>query len=532
MSHAWSVKRPASHARIVGTRSSRRALTLHFDPMVAANSLPVYLTADVRRIETIAGVQADPPPLMERAGLAAAKLARDRLLAAGKSVLVLAGPGNNGGDGFVLARHLKSWWYRVAVVFTGERARLSGDAAAAHDAWLAAGGTISSQPPDGDVDLVVDALFGIGLEREIAGRYAELIEYIDRQPGTVLAIDIPSGLHADSGRVLGRAVRADHTVTFIALKPGLLTLDGPDHCGELHVFDLGLDVEALVPAAGYVISPQVLTQALKPRALNTHKGTFGSVGIVGGATGMTGAALLAGRAALKLGAGRVYVGFLGSDAPRLDALQPELMLRTASEVLAMDGLTSVVLGPGLSQSVAAFDAAEQALQVPVPLVVDADALNLLGMHAELQEICSARAAPTVLTPHPAEAARLLQIGTAQVQQDRVRAARDCATRYRAHVVLKGAGTVLAQPDQRFAINTSGNPGLASAGMGDALCGILAALLAQGAPVELATAAAVFLHGHAADRLWAQAGGPIGLTASEVIDASRAALNKAIYGAAQ
>ena len=334
---------------------------------------------------------------MERAGLAAAELARDRLLTASKSVLVLAGPGNNGGDGFVLARHLRSWWYRVTVVFTGERTRLSEDAAAAHDAWLAAGGTILSQLPDGGFDLVVDALFGIGLEREITGRYVELIEYVDRQPGTVLALDIPSGLHADSGSVLGRAVRADHTMTFIALKPGLLTLEGPDHCGELHVRDLGLAVEALVPAPGHAIRSQVLTRVLTPRALNTHKGSFGSVGIVGGATGMTGAALLAGRAALKLGTGRVYVGFLGSDAPHLDVLQPELMLRTASEVLAMDGLTSVVLGPGLSQSIAAFDAVKQALQMPVPLVVDADALSLLGRHAELQEICRLRVAPTVLT---------------------------------------------------------------------------------------------------------------------------------------
>jgi hydroxyethylthiazole kinase-like uncharacterized protein yjeF len=496
--------------------------------MVATDSLPIYLTADVRRIEMLASAQAGPPPLMERAGLAAAELARDQLLADKKSTLVLAGPGNNGGDGFVLARHLKSWWYEVAVVFAGERARLSPDAAAAHDAWLAAGGTILNAPPHDHFDLVVDALFGIGLEREISGSYAELIEYIDRQPSPVLAIDIPSGLHADSGRVLGRAVRADHTVTFIALKPGLLTLDGPDHCGQLHLRDLGLTAEALAEAPGRLITSQILTQTLAPRSLNSHKGTFGSVGIVGGATGMTGAALLAGRAALKLGAGRVYVGFLGSDAPRLDVLQPELMLRTASEVLAMDGLTCMVLGPGLSQSVAAFDAIEQALQAPVPAVVDADALSMLGMHTELQEICGARNAPTILTPHPAEAARLLQTSTGEVQQDRVHAARELARRYRAHVVLKGLGSVVARPDGQFYINISGNPGLASAGMGDALSGILGALLAQGATSETATCAAVFLHGHAADRLWRQMSGPLGLTASEVIDAARAALNEAIY----
>jgi hydroxyethylthiazole kinase-like uncharacterized protein yjeF len=274
----------------------------------------------------------------------------------------------------------------------------------------------------------------------------------------------------------------------------------------------------------------VLAHVLEPRALNSHKGTFGSVGVVGGATGMTGAALLAGRAALKLGSGRVYVGFLGSDAPRLDTLQPELMLRTASEVLAMSGLTSVVLGPGLSQSIAAFDAVKQVLQMPAALVVDADALTLLGMHAELQEMCRARPAPTVLTPHPAEAARLLQTDTALVQRDRVGSAHGCAARYRAHVVLKGVGTVVARPGGAFAINPSGNPGLASAGMGDALCGILAALLAQGAPVEKAVPAAVFLHGHAADCLRARIGGPLGLTATEVIDAARSALNAAIYGA--
>jgi hydroxyethylthiazole kinase-like uncharacterized protein yjeF len=496
--------------------------------MVAAHFLPIYSTADVRRIEALASAQAGPLPLMERAGLAAAELTRDRLLAGKKSILVVAGPGNNGGDGFVLARHLKSWWYDVAVLFTGERARLSADAAAAHDAWLAAGGRLLTTPPPRPFDLVVDALFGIGLEREISGRYAELIEYIDRQPGTVLAIDIPSGLHADSGRVLGRAVHADHTVTFIALKPGLLTLDGPDHCGQLHVRDLDLAVEALTEAPGRLITSQVLTQALAPRALNSHKGTFGSVGIVGGATGMTGAALLAGRAALKLGAGRVYVGFLGSDAPRLDVLQPELMLRTASEVLAMDGLSCMVLGPGLSQSVAAFDAVEQALQATVPVVVDADALTLLGMHAQLQEIGASRSAPTILTPHPAEAARLLQTSTGEVQQDRVHAAGQLAQRYRAHVILKGLGTVVAPPDGKFYINPSGNPGLASAGMGDALCGILGALLAQGAAPEPAACAAVFLHGHAADRLRQQISGPVGLTASEVIDAARAALNEAIY----
>ncbi len=496
--------------------------------LALADSLPIYLTSEVRQIEALAASLQPAPALMERAGLAAAELARDHLLASGRSVLVLAGPGNNGGDGFVVARHLKSWWFQVTVLFTGDRARLSDDAAAAHDAWLAAGGQNVTELPRRPVDLVVDALFGIGLERDIAGRHAELIDFVNRQRAPVLAIDIPSGLHADTGRTLGCAVRAAHTITFIALKPGLFTLDGPDLCGEVHLCDLGLDAQALRPASGALLAEHCVTAVLPRRPRNSHKGTFGSVGIVGGATGMTGAALLAGRAALKLGAGRVYVGLVGSDAPSLDVAQPELMLRIASEVLAMEGLSCLVLGPGLSESVAAFDAVERALQAEGPVVIDADALNLIGRHGELRDACVGRTAPTILTPHPAEAARLLQSATTQVQADRITAARELAARYRSHVVLKGNGTVIAQPDGRYAINPSGNPGLASAGMGDALSGFLGALVAQGAAPEQAVPAAVYLHGVAADRLWQERSGPVGMTASEIIDAARAVLNEAIY----
>ena len=499
----------------------------------AAATLPIYRTDEVRRIESLAQWSAEAPRLMERAGSAGAELAREVMADSRKPVLVFAGPGNNGGDAFVVARHLKQSWHRVRLVFTGERAKLSADAAAAFGAWEAAGGeTLAAPPRDAfrTPGLIVDGLFGVGLERDISGGYTQVVAAMNASGVPVLALDIPSGLHADSGRVLGSAVRARHTITFIALKPGLLTLDGPDHCGELHTRDLGLNVEAMLAPQGRTLGCAVLTGVLPPRPLNSHKGTFGNVGIVGGAGGMTGAALLAARAALKLGAGRVYAGFLGPDAPGLDSCQPELMLRPAQDVLAMDALSCLVLGPGLSQSPEAMLCVEQALALDVPLVVDADALNLIGTHARLQDSCRARRAATVITPHPAEAARLSGTSTGEVQNDRVRAALWLAERYRAITALKGVGTVVATPDKTYDINTSGNPGLASAGMGDVLSGILGALIAQGAQAANATRAAVHVHGLAADRCRQQLGGPVGMTASEVTDAARDILNGAIYSA--
>ncbi|HXF67860.1 MAG TPA: NAD(P)H-hydrate epimerase, partial [Burkholderiales bacterium] len=269
-------------------------------PVRLPHNTPVYLTADVRAIEAAAAKHLLPPPLMERAGLAAAELAREVAPGNGKPVLVVAGPGNNGGDALVVARHLKRWYFSVTVVFAGDEAKLSADAAAALEAWREAGGTtVEAFPAPRDWGLVVDGIFGIGLEREVTGRYAEWIAAVNRSGAPVLAIDVPSGLHSDTGRVMGCAVRAAHTVTFIALKPGLLTLDGPDHCGELHLDALGLDTQALRPASGFLIGREVLAAALAPRRLNSHKGDYGSVGILGGDRGMVGAALLAGRAALK-----------------------------------------------------------------------------------------------------------------------------------------------------------------------------------------------------------------------------------------
>ena len=440
---------------------------------------PIYTSADIRRIEQAAG----DVPLMERAGAAAAELAAS--LCKGKDVLVLAGPGNNGGDARIAAALLKERFFRVTVA---ER----------------------DVPENKDWGLVVDGLFGIGLARPIEGEYAKLVEYVNRQTCPVLAIDVPSGIQSDSGRVLGCAVRASHTITFIALKPGLLTLDGPDHCGEITVNNLGLQL----PAASAWIADKSLF-SLKPRPRNFHKGMAGSLAVLGGAAGMTGAALLAGRAALKLGAGRVYVGLLEEHSPSVDLLAPELMLRHSDDALGED-LDALVVGPGLGLGERAETLLGAALASDIPCVLDADALNLLSQNETLRKTCAHRSAETLITPHPAEAARLLGAAVATVQEDRVKAARLLAENLNAHTVLKGNGSIVVARDGHWFINTSGNPGMASAGMGDVLAGMLGALLAQDYTGETALVLGVHLHGAAADAL----GGLVGLTAGELIDSSR------------
>ena len=490
------------------------------------SALPIYTTRAMRELEALATQASGAPTLMERAGVAAADHARSLCGDTAKAVLVVAGPGNNGGDAFVLARHLKQWYFNVSVVYAGDEGKLSADASAALRAWRAAGGGISGTlPKTQDWGLVVDGIFGIGLERDVSGYHAEWIGAVNRLPAPVLAIDVPSGLQSDSGRVMGCTIRADHTVTFIALKPGLLTLDGPDHCGDIHVRTLGLDTQKLRVAQGFVLGPEILNGVLPPRARNSHKGDYGSVGIIGGDHGMVGAALLAGRAALKSGSGRVYVGLLARDAQAVDAGQPELMLRTADEVLKLGHLSCLAVGPGLGQMPDAAFYLGIALESTLPLVLDADALNLIAADTRLADQLRARSAPSVLTPHPAEAGRLLGASTREVQNDRVAAATKLAGKLRALVVLKGAGSVCAAPDGTWHINTSGNPGMASAGMGDVLTGIIAALLAQGASPLSALLAGVHLHGAAADRAVAAGAGPIGLTATETIDAARALINR-------
>jgi hydroxyethylthiazole kinase-like uncharacterized protein yjeF len=505
---------------------------------------PIYTASGIHALEHAA--PAESGSLMARAGAVAAAHARRMLVAdpqrPGRSVLIVAGPGNNGGDAFEVAVHLKASYFHVTVVFAGDpemgRDRLPEDARRAFDKWKAIGGSVTTDMPHAQRwDLVIDGLFGIGLTRALEGRHAAMVAAINalRERGVpVLALDIPSGINGDTGAAMGCAVRATETISFIALKPGLLTLDGPDHCGRLHCDTLGLAPAALLASPGALLDASV-RDALAPRLRNFHKGNAGAVAVIGGAEGMLGAAFLAGRAAIKTGAGKVYLGLLapadhaGAGAHAFDPLQPELMLRRPADAMAAANV--ILAGPGMGPSGAAFSALRTALAADCPLVLDADALNLMAGSTALTDLAARRHAPTLLTPHPAEAARLLAVSTAEVQRDRIAAACAMADRYNSCVVLKGNGSILAAPDRtglqpRWWINATGNPGMASAGMGDALAGIAASLLAQGMPAPAALQLAVWVHGAAADALAARGDGPVGITASEVIDAARRVLNHA------
>jgi hydroxyethylthiazole kinase-like uncharacterized protein yjeF len=501
------------------------------------SSQPILTTAEIRAVEA-ACARRGATDLMQRAGLAAANAARSMLGDTAKSVLVLAGPGNNGGDAFEAACHLKQWFFRVTVFFSGDATKLPPDARAAHAKWMKhSGATVSVMPP-GSFDLIVDGLFGIGLKRAPKGIYAGVIEAANQMRArfgtTILALDVPSGLDADTGaipaaasgvRAPATAIRATRTLTFIALKPGLLTLSGTEHCGEIEL--AGLDIDAALPgkAAGRTIGTDLFASHLTARRNNAHKGDMGSVGIVGGASGMAGAALLAGRAALKLGAGRVYCGLLMDPAPAFDPCQIELMLRPAAAVIDPDLVNALVLGPGLGQAAAARTLVERALAAPIPLVLDADALNLIAAKPALAAALAKRDAFSVLTPHPGEAARLLGLSVAEIQADRIAAAEELALRFGCPALLKGAGSVVATDGSHWFINATGNPGMASAGMGDVLAGLLGTLLAQGWDAKDALLAGVHLHASAADACVAGGIGPAGLTASEVTDAARTLFNE-------
>lgn len=470
-------------------------------------------SAAIRRIEAI---HLPHTPLMERAGLAAADFVAESCKSG--TILVVAGGGNNGGDAYVCARHLKARGRDVVVASFAATQTLPADAEAARSAWLATGGEILEYFPAQSIfAFAIDGLFGIGLSRPIEGIAAEWIAKLNTLSCPILALDVPSGLDADTGRVMGTCVKATYTMTFLAAKPGLFTLAGRDHAGSVHV--ASLDIDTADEHDGTLIS---LTDfSIPSRQHDSHKGTHGNAVLIGGAPGMAGAILLSGRAALHLGAGRVYVGML--EKLSVDLQQPELMLREVDDALAQ--ATAVGIGPGLGGSEGALTAVRLALTADKPLVIDADALNLISSHFELADVVRIRSVPMLLTPHPTEAARLLNCSTAEIQQDRIAAAQTLARRFNANVVLKGSGSVIATPTGEWFINPTGNGGLATAGSGDVLLGMIVALLAQGMDATSALLAAVHLHGAAADALVAEGIGPIGLTAGEIIPAARKILNE-------
>jgi len=340
---------------------------------------------------------------------------------------------------------------------------------------------------------------------------------------------VPSGLDSGSGIARGEAVRATRTLTFLAHKVGLHTADGLDCRGELELDDLGAGAEVLKEAHGVLLTPASAAPWLGPRRRNSHKGDFGSLAVIGGNRGMVGAALLAARSGLLCGAGKVRTGLLSPEAPPVDPSQPELMMGSVDDALTMD---VIVAGPGAGQSPSATSVTMFERNVlpalfasSKPLVLDADALNAIAFNDTLRQgLETPRKAPTILTPHPAEAARLLGRETREVQAHRLESALELARRFHAHVVLKGAGSICAFPGGRWSVNTTGNPGLAAGGSGDVLAGIIGAMLAQRLDAEQALQYAVCLHGAAADSCVARGLGPAGLTASEIALEARRVMN--------
>jgi len=476
----------------------------------------LYTVAELRAIEQAAQRGLPPGDLMARAGRGAARridaLAGERRA----TVAIVAGPGNNGGDGFVVAAELVARGHEVTCALIDAAAPTASDALAAFTRWRDGGGTVRPTLPDRRFDIVVDALFGIGLARPLQGPFLAAADWINAHGDQVVALDVPSGLDSDRGAWVGgiAGVQASRTVTFLGDKPGLHTGAGAGAAGEVQVDALAVD---LPDAALQLSAPVDFSEVARPRASDTHKGSFGNVLVLGGGPGMVGAPLLAARAALRLGAGRVFVDCIGAPELRVDPVQPELMFRPYA---TLSGVECMVVGCGLGSDGNARAALAWSLAGSHALVVDADALNLLAAEPTLRQALQQRTACTVLTPHPLEAARLLGRAANDVQADRIDAARRLAREFNAVVVLKGAGTVIAAPDGRTAINPTGSPALASAGTGDVLAGMLGALLAQGFEPWAAVLAAVWLHGTSVRGL-----GDIGVVAGEVaaraVDALRA-----------
>jgi len=484
--------------------------------------LLLYTAAQVRDLDArliAAGVPGFE--LMQRAAHAAWRALRRRWADVG-AVTVLAGRGNNAGDGYLIAALAQRAGWRVRVLAVGEPAQLSGDAALAHGEARRAGVAIQPWSEDAVLEgVVVDALLGTGLAGAVREPYAQAIGLLNASGLPVLAVDIPSGLCADSGRMLGVAVRAELTLTFIGLKLGLFTGEAPDWVGALVFDDLQADPRLLAqaPSAALRLAPGSLPR-LAPRPRSAHKGRFGHLLVVGGERGLGGAALLAAESALRSGAGLVSLATRGEHLAAALARSPELMsiaVASANQLLGLAERADVlVVGPGLGQAAWGRSLLSAAASRPGPQVWDADALNLLAAGAVSLPPGS------LLTPHPGEAARLLGLASAEVQADRPAAARALAQKYQAVVLLKGAGSLVAAPDGRLALCDRGHPAMAGAGLGDVLAGLVGALLAQGLAAFEAACLAVWLHAAAGERLGAQGRG---LAAGDLLPAIRQLLEE-------
>ena len=502
--------------------------------ITTAHSQSLFDVAATRRIEQTAAGTLPAHTLMQRAGLAVARLSL-ALAPNARCIWVACGPGNNGGDGFEAARHLHQWGKRVVVTWTGagENA-LPPDAQAARKQALEAGVAVADEPPP-EFDFCIDALLGIGGDLHPARSGTALmlrwLQVMATSTAPTLAVDLPSGLNADTGEAsaiyLGAARARIHwvnqrfTLSLLTLKPGLFTFEGRDSAGEVWFDDLKVEISALQQPSAMRLGAAGVALPKRLYGLHAlHKGNFGDVGVIGGQSSasshMAGAVLLAARAALHAGAGRVFVALLGntpSSGLTVDTHQPELMFCNPE---ALDLLTQVIVcGCGGGEAIKAV--LPKVLAEAPRLVLDADALNAIAQDTQLQILLTARAArgfATVLTPHPLEAASLLQTTTALIQADRLKAAAQLAERYQAVVVLKGSGSVIAAPSEISRVNSSGNALLATAGTGDVLAGMMGAAIANGLGAFEAACSAVFKHGLVADN-WEQFHPQEALTASKL-----------------
>ena len=485
-------------------------------------SYPLHSVAATRRIEQTAAAQLARHTLMQRAGLAVARLACG-LAPHAQTFWLACGPGNNGGDGLEAAMHLKLWGRNPVVTWLGDEARCPADALLSLHRARQAGVSFAPEPPF-DYDFAIDALLGIGQSKPITGAMADWLRYMQQTAPAVLCVDVPSGSNADTGNyveseiaikniaseTINKTARYQNAPVFclslLTLKPGLFTAHGKDAAGEVWFDDLDLESDSSTsePPTAWLLGAD--RASLPARLHASHKGSFGDVVVVGGAAGMTGAALLAGRAALHAGAGRVFVALLdaelGEHRMTVDPMQPELMFRQFGGLNLRE--QTVVCGCGGGDAVR--HVLPQVLSQAPSLVLDADALNAIAVDSSLQTLLLARSKrgksvglSTVLTPHPLEAARLLGMSTTQVQVDRLLSAQTLADRFACVVILKGAGSVIAAPGVTPHINASGNAKLATAGTGDVLAGVVGAVLAAGETAFSAACIATYRHGAAADQ---------------------------------
>ena len=484
----------------------------------------LYLAAQVRELDRIAIEEFSIPgiTLMERAGDAAYQLIRTKWPKA-KNILVLCGPGNNGGDGYILASLAREENLLVNLRQVGDHQKIAGDALLAAERCTASGLQplpLTNENLD-DCDVIVDALLGTGLDREVTGQWQEVINDINFSNTPVLSLDIPSGLNADTGCIMGCAVKADATMTFIGLKQGLFTGQGVEYSGEIHFNKLNVPDEVLTKVNSMTeqITLDDLQSVLKPRSKSSHKGDFGHVIVIGGDKGFAGAARLCAEAAARTGAGLVSLATRDVHAALISMAVPEIMAHSIEKSIDIKPLLEkasvVAIGPGLGQSKWGASLFSKILESKLPLVVDADALNILAR----EPVYSDR---WVLTPHPGEAARLLNCDTPEIQSDRISAAREIQKKFGGVAVLKGCGTVIADGEGNVSICSAGNPGMASGGMGDVLTGVIAGLYAQGVCAGDAARLGVCLHAAAADN--AAVEGERGMLASDLMPWIRKLVN--------